>query len=99
MVTAAQTLQYNCALCAILLSSQRELSFIADSAAASHLNMLGLSSTSGIDAGSLRKAFLKCAMQWHPDRHAGSERGKMHAEEKFKQIQISYTALQSYLAI
>lgn len=60
-----------------------------------HLRMLGLQSHTGIDAAALRTAFLKAALQWHPDRQGPSEEARAAAEEKFKQIHNSYKCLQT----
>ena len=63
-----------------------------------HLRILGLHSTANLNAEKLRAAFLKAAMQWHPDRQSSSDEARIAAEEKFKQIHSSYQFLQSSYA-
>lgn len=43
------------------------------------------------DEETIKKAYRKLAMKWHPDRHKGADREK--AEEKFKQINEAYEVL------
>lgn len=55
------------------------------------MQILGLSSTSGLNASLIRAAFLECAKKWHPDRH--SDETKPTAENKFKEAQTAYQHL------
>jgi DnaJ family protein B protein 4 len=71
----------------------------AEQAAKAHMSILGMSSAVGLTSDGLRKAFLKCAVLWHPDKHTGNERTRAHAEERFKQAQTSYTFLQTYYTL
>ena len=51
--------------------------------------------TLGVEKGAskdeLKKAYRKMAMQYHPDKHQGDEK----AEEKFKEINEAYAAMES----
>ena len=51
-----------------------------------------------VSSEQLKKAFLKCAVLWHPDKHNGNERARVQAEEKFKQAQDSYAFLQKHFS-
>ena len=55
------------------------------------MQILGLSSSSVLDAGLIKTAFLECAKKWHPDRH--SDEAKPAAESKFKEAQTAYQHL------
>jgi len=57
--------------------------------------------TSAVDVTSegLKKAFLRCAVLWHPDKHTGNERSRAQAEDKFKQAQTSYAFLQKHFSV
>jgi len=41
----------------------------------------------------IRKAYRKLALQWHPDRHSGSEEQTKMATQKFQDIGEAYTVL------
>jgi hypothetical protein len=45
----------------------------------------------------LRKAFKAAAKLWHPDRFEGDPGQRLVAEERFKQIQVSYRELTEHL--
>jgi curved DNA-binding protein len=45
----------------------------------------------GADEASIKKAYRRLALEWHPDRHAGD--GREAAETKFKQISEAYEVL------
>ena len=65
---------------------------------AAHLHHLGLPPDAAhqLQRESLRAAFLKCALLWHPDRHAEAQPADV--EIKFKQAQESYAILSAYAA-
>jgi DnaJ-domain-containing protein 1 len=52
------------------------------------LSILGL--VVGFTSRELKKAYLRAAKNWHPDRHPGNEK---EAETKFKQAQAAYVKL------
>lgn len=70
-----------------------------DQIAKGHLGILGMSSAVGLTSVQLKKAFLKCAVLWHPDKHTGNERTRAKAEERFKQAQTSYAYLQKHFSL
>ena len=45
----------------------------------------------GADADTIRRAYRKLALKWHPDRHTGA--GKAAAEERFKRLSEAYEVL------
>ena len=57
------------------------------------LKLLGLPQEQGaLEKGQLRTAFLRAAMQWHPDKHVETE-AKCMAEKRFKLVKEAYEAL------
>jgi DnaJ-class molecular chaperone len=57
------------------------------------LKLLGLPQENGaLDRVQLRTAFLKAAMQWHPDKHVETE-AKSMAEKRFKLVKEAYESL------
>ena len=59
------------------------------------MQVLGIASTSALDSGLVKSAFLACAKKWHPDRHR--DETKPAAEIKFKEAQTAYQHLLTYL--
>ena len=45
------------------------------------------------DDTTIKKAYRKLAMKWHPDKNPGDEKTKKSAEEKFKAINTAYNTL------
>eukprot|EP00798_Chlamydomonas_sp_ICE-L_P010205 gene10205-8121_t len=64
-----------------------------------HLATLGLAPDVSIDAATIKAAFMKCAMAWHPDRHqtvapTSEEMQNIRSmEDKFKRAQAAYFEL------
>src|SRR3989344_1859280 len=54
-----------------------------------YYDILGVSKSASADE--LKKAYRKQALEWHPDRHAGSD--KEAAEKRFKEINEAYQVL------
>lgn len=54
-----------------------------------YYEVLGLSKTATAD--DIKRAYRKLALEWHPDRHQGSD--KEHAETRFKEINEAYQVL------
>ncbi len=73
----------------------------ADQVAKAHLGVLGvdMAGSGSMTSERLRKAYLKCVVLWHPDKHTGNERTRALAEEKFKQAQTSYAFLQQHYSL
>lgn len=49
-------------------------------------------------AAALKRAFLRCAMAHHPDRHAGDAGGAVAAEARFKRARAAFDLLQPHAA-
>lgn len=57
-----------------------------------YYKILGVSESASREE--IRKAYLRLALKWHPDRHAGSSAEEMlEAEARFKQINEAYAVL------
>ena len=54
-----------------------------------YYSILGVGKSASADE--LKRAYRKLALQWHPDRHQGTD--KKQAEEKFKEINKAYEVL------
>ena len=60
----------------------------------SEFSILGLSASSTASFADVRRAYLKAATAWHPDKWAtASEKERKIAEERFKKIQTAYERL------
>ena len=55
-----------------------------------HYEVLGIPLTASNDE--IKKAYRKCALQWHPDKHVDSNT-KEEANKKFLEIQDAYDTL------
>eukprot|EP00877_Chromochloris_zofingiensis_P003251 jgi/Chrzof1/12927/Cz07g12180.t1 len=62
-----------------------------------YLHVLGLSHDNQLDRTSIKAAFHKAAIQWHPDKHV-STADKADAEAKFKRAKEAYEGLTSLCA-
>eukprot|EP00762_Andalucia_godoyi_P006200 ANDGO_01688.mRNA.1 J protein JJJ1 len=56
-----------------------------------HYEVLGVARDA--DDDDLKRAYRKLALQWHPDKHAGTPESVREAEGRFKEIQAAYEVL------
>ena len=58
---------------------------------------MGLAQHERLTSATLREAFRKLALVWHPDRHP--EGSKQAAEARFKEVQDAYNVLKSMCVV